>query len=92
MDVASTPSPARDGAGKPAAGDVAIDISGVSLRFDTRDGPVQALSNINLKVDARRIRLLHRPFRLRQDDAPARGRRSRDADQRRDPGQRHEPA
>ena len=30
--------------------DVAIGICGVSLRFDTRDGPVQALSNINLKV------------------------------------------
>ena len=41
---------------------------------------------------ARRVRLVHRPFGLRQDDAAARGRRSRGADQRRDPGQRHEPA
>ena len=51
MSVASTPSPVREGAGKaPPSSDVAIDISGVSLRFDTHDGPVQALSNINLKV------------------------------------------
>ena len=28
----------------------AIEISGVSLRFDTGDGPVQALSNVNLKI------------------------------------------
>jgi NitT/TauT family transport system ATP-binding protein len=27
-----------------------IDINGVSLRFETRDGPVQALSNVSLKV------------------------------------------
>ena len=50
MAVASAPSPVRDGVGKTPAVDAAIDISGVSLRFDTRDGPVQALSNINLKV------------------------------------------
>jgi NitT/TauT family transport system ATP-binding protein len=30
--------------------DAAIEISGVSLRFDTADGPVQALSNVDLKV------------------------------------------
>ena len=50
MGVASTPSPVRDGVGKTPPNDVAIDISGLSLRFDTRDEPVQALSNINLKV------------------------------------------
>src|SRR6202158_4301707 len=30
--------------------DAAIEISGLSLRFDTADGPVQALSDINLRV------------------------------------------
>jgi NitT/TauT family transport system ATP-binding protein len=50
MVVATTPSPVREAARKTAPGDVAIDISGVSLRFDTRDGPVQALSNVSLKV------------------------------------------
>ncbi len=47
MGVASAPSPV---AGKTSPADATIDISGVSLRFDTGDGPVQALSNINLKV------------------------------------------
>ncbi len=50
MGVASTPSPVRSGAARTPSGDVAIEMKGVSLRFDTRDGPVQALSNINLKV------------------------------------------
>ena len=50
MGVASTPSPVRDDVGKAPLNEVAIDIIGLSLRFDTRDGPVQALSNINLKV------------------------------------------
>jgi NitT/TauT family transport system ATP-binding protein len=49
MDVAA---PAKlkpdDGTTPPA--DAAIEISGLSLRFDTADGPVQALSDINLKV------------------------------------------
>jgi len=50
MAVTSAPSPVRDGVTKTPRADVAIEISGVSLRFDTRDGSVQALSNINLKV------------------------------------------
>jgi NitT/TauT family transport system ATP-binding protein len=49
MGVASVSSRAAQGAGKPPQ-DTAIDISAVSLSFMTRDGPVQALSNITLKV------------------------------------------
>ena len=51
MSVASPPPPVREDAVRPAPSvGAAIDISGVSLRFDTRDGPVQALGNIDLKV------------------------------------------
>ncbi len=50
MDVASIQSPARDGAEKPAPVVPAVEASGVSLRFETRDGPVDALMNINLTV------------------------------------------
>src|SRR6476619_6478912 len=50
MGVAPPPSPVQDRLGKRPSSDAAIDIADVSLRFDTRDGPVQALSNINLKV------------------------------------------
>ncbi len=50
MAVTSAPSPVRDGVATTPPTDVAIEISGVSLRFDTRDGPVEALSNINMKV------------------------------------------
>jgi NitT/TauT family transport system ATP-binding protein len=49
MGVASVSSRAAQGAGK-APQDTTIDLTGVSLRFMTRDGPVQALSNITLKV------------------------------------------
>ena len=51
MDVASIQSPARDGAEKPAPVVPAVEASGVSLRFETRDGPVEALMNINLTVE-----------------------------------------
>ena len=34
----------------PAANDSVIDISGLSLRFETRDGPVLALTGVDLKV------------------------------------------
>ena len=50
MDVASVQSPARDGARKPDPVVPAVEASGVSLRFETRDGPVDALANINLTV------------------------------------------
>jgi NitT/TauT family transport system ATP-binding protein len=50
MDVAAAPRLKPDGGGKAPAADVAIEISGVSLRFDTADGPVEALSNVNLRV------------------------------------------
>jgi NitT/TauT family transport system ATP-binding protein len=49
MGVASVSSRAAQGAGK-APQETAIDISGVSLSFLTRDGPVHALSSITLKV------------------------------------------
>jgi NitT/TauT family transport system ATP-binding protein len=50
MDVAAAPKLKPDDGGKAPAADAAIEISGVSLRFDTGDGPVEALSNVNLKV------------------------------------------
>jgi NitT/TauT family transport system ATP-binding protein len=50
MGVASAPSAVEDGVGTAPPRDVAIEINGVSLGFDTRDGPVQALSNINVRV------------------------------------------
>jgi NitT/TauT family transport system ATP-binding protein len=50
MDVAAAPKLKPDDGGKAPAADAAIEISGLSLRFDTADGPVQALSNINLRV------------------------------------------
>ena len=50
MDVAAAPKLKPDDGDKPRAADAAIEISGVSLRFDTADGPVAALSNVDLKV------------------------------------------
>ena len=50
MDVAAAPKLKPDDGGKAPAADAAIEISGVSLRFDTADGPVQALSDVDLKV------------------------------------------
>jgi NitT/TauT family transport system ATP-binding protein len=49
MDAAAAPALLSDG-GKTPAAEAAIEISDVSLRFDTGDGPVQALSNISLRV------------------------------------------
>ena len=92
MDLAAAPALISDDGGKAPHAEAAIEISGVSLRFDTSDGPVQALSDVDPQGRAGRVRLLHRTVGLRQDDASARGRGSRDPDQRRNPGQRHEPA
>jgi NitT/TauT family transport system ATP-binding protein len=50
MDVAAAPKLKPNDGGKAPAADAAIEISGVSLRFDTADGPVEALSNVSLKV------------------------------------------
>ena len=50
MDVAAAPKLKPDDRRTPPATDAAIEISGLSLRFETADGPVQALSDINLKV------------------------------------------
>jgi NitT/TauT family transport system ATP-binding protein len=50
MDVASAAKLKPDGRKTPPAADAAIEISGLSLRFNTADGPVQALSDINLKI------------------------------------------
>jgi NitT/TauT family transport system ATP-binding protein len=49
MDVAAAAKLKPDD-GATAAADAAIEISGLSLRFDTADGPVKALSEVNLKV------------------------------------------
>jgi NitT/TauT family transport system ATP-binding protein len=50
MDVAAVPKLKPEDGDKAPAADAAIEISGVSLRFDTADGPVAALSNVDLKV------------------------------------------
>jgi NitT/TauT family transport system ATP-binding protein len=51
MDVAAAPKikPGDGGKALPAA-EAAIEIGAVSLRFDTADGPVQALADVDLKV------------------------------------------
>jgi NitT/TauT family transport system ATP-binding protein len=50
MDVAAAPRLKPNNGGTTPAADVAIEINGLSLRFDTADGPVQALSDVSLKV------------------------------------------
>src|SRR5438552_18477738 len=50
MGVASIRSPTAGDVRKASPGDAAIEIRSASLRFETRDGPVQALSDISLKV------------------------------------------
>jgi NitT/TauT family transport system ATP-binding protein len=50
MDVAAAPKLKPNNGETTPAADVAIEINGLSLRFDTDDGPVQALSDVNLKV------------------------------------------
>ena len=50
MEVAAAPKLKPDGGGKAQTADPAIEISGLSLRFDTADGPVQALSNVSLRI------------------------------------------
>ena len=50
METASIVKPA-DGVGSAPPPGPAIEVSDVSLRFETRDGPVQALSHVSLKVE-----------------------------------------
>jgi NitT/TauT family transport system ATP-binding protein len=50
MDVAAAPRLKPNNGGTAPAADVAIEINRLSLRFDTADGPVQALSDVSLKV------------------------------------------
>ncbi len=50
MDVVAAPKLKPNNGGTTPAADVAIEINGLSLRFDTADGPVQALSDVSLKV------------------------------------------
>jgi NitT/TauT family transport system ATP-binding protein len=50
MDVAAAAKLKPDDPKTPPAADAAIEISGLSLRFDTSDGPVQALSDVSLRV------------------------------------------
>jgi NitT/TauT family transport system ATP-binding protein len=50
MDVTAAPKLKPDDGGKPPSADATIEVTGLSLRFDTADGPVQALSNVSLKV------------------------------------------
>ena len=50
MDVAAAPELKPDSGGTTPAAAAAIEINGLSLRFDTTDGAVQALSNVNLRI------------------------------------------
>src|ERR1700721_4090602 len=50
MDVAAPPKLKPNDGGTTPVTDAASEINGLSLRFETADGPVQALSDINLKV------------------------------------------
>jgi NitT/TauT family transport system ATP-binding protein len=50
MDVAAAAKVKPDDHATPPVADAAIEISGLSLRFDTTDGPVQALSDVSLRV------------------------------------------
>jgi NitT/TauT family transport system ATP-binding protein len=50
MDVAAAAKLKPDDRKTPPAAEAAIEISGLSLRFDTADGPVQALSDVSLRV------------------------------------------
>jgi len=50
MDVAAAAKLKPDDRKTPVAADAAIEISGLSLRFDTADGPVLALSDVSLRV------------------------------------------
>jgi NitT/TauT family transport system ATP-binding protein len=50
MDVAAAPKLKSDSGGRAPAAEAAIEINGLSLSFDTADGPVQALSNVSLRI------------------------------------------
>jgi len=50
MDVAAAARLKPDDRRMPSAADATIEINGLSLRFDTADGPVQALSDVSLRV------------------------------------------
>jgi NitT/TauT family transport system ATP-binding protein len=50
MDVAAAPKLKPNNGGTTPALDAAIEINDLSLRFDTADGAVQALSNVSLKI------------------------------------------
>ena len=50
MDVAAAAKLEQDDGAKAPAAETAIEISGVSLRFETADGPVEALSDVSLRI------------------------------------------
>jgi NitT/TauT family transport system ATP-binding protein len=50
MDVAAAPKLKPDDRGTTTAPDAVIEVNDLSLRFDTADGAVQALSNVNLRI------------------------------------------
>ena len=90
MDVASTLPPAKDGVGKAerrGSGD--RDQRRVAAVRDSAMARSTRCPEHQPDDSARRVRLLHRSVRLRQDHAFARDRRSGAADLRRDPRQRH---
>ena len=81
-----------DVGGKAPAADAAIEISGVSLRFDTADGPVQALSNVDLRVARGEFVSFIGPSGCGKTTLLRAVADLETPDQRRNPRQRHEPA
>ena len=82
--------PPQPATGAPRAANAAaltVDARGVSLTFQSRDGAVEALVQRQPANQRRRLRIVHRTVRLRQDHADAGDRRPRTADHRHDPGQ-----
>ena len=61
---------------------VRIAFDRVSVEFPSRDGPLRVVDDVTLRDPRPRVRLGHRPVRLRQDDDDEHRRRVRAADRR----------
>ncbi len=75
---------------EPASKRLVVEAKAISLTFETADGRVDALVQCLLANRRRRVRLLHRPVRLRQDHDAAGDRRFAAADLGHAAGQRHD--
>ncbi len=71
------------------AGDACRRSEGLGLTFRTNDGPVQALTGVDLTIGKGEFVSFIGPSGCGKTDFPARHRRSREADRRHDLGERH---